>query len=149
MYIVRFSLSDLYRVWALLLLIHLITNYDLVSAHRIERGVSDICLSGQRCYGDLGCFPCFKGFHAQSPQKINMAFYLYTPTGVSGSQVNDDVQTIPYVTFNRSVQNAELDSQKDLWVITHGFEGQWPLPWLELMREALVQKVKHQAQLFA
>ncbi len=102
---------------------------------RQKRGLLDICLSGEKCYAELGCFPCMYKFHAQSPDKINMVFYLHTDSNTTN-------QTVWYNDFREKIPLLRLDTGKDLWVIIHGFEGQWPLPWLQLMTTALISRVR-------
>lgn len=104
-----------------------------LGAARIKRGLTDICLSGEKCYDGLGCFPCQYKFHAQSPEEINMVFYLHTDSNTTN-------QTVWYKNFEASIPRLRLDVSRDLWVIIHGFEGQWPLPWMELMTTALLSE---------
>ena len=129
-YVPRVPIYQLVNVW-LMRPYHLMTKYEINPASREKRGV---CLSGEKCFGDLGCYSCIKKFSVYTPEEIDMEFYLYTAP-------NAAKQTIHYVQYDSDINSVNLDKSRNLWVIIHGFEGQWPLPWQELMTSALLAKV--------
>lgn len=95
------------------------------------------CRTGKMCDKDLGCFEqgtktpwCHQGAIPETPAKINPEFYVYSPGGRE--------QIIDYSGLAISVNELVLDTSKELWILVHGFGGEWPKTWMFRMKDVLI-----------